>query len=163
MARNQEASRRARAGHCAPYTAASCPILDRCRSVPIYADVHLRAVEPRRAPGLRLRAQRQSDARCVRARRGKRRGRHGGSGVRFGTRGDCDGTRWLPSGSHVIASDDLYGGTWRLFERVRRESAGLDFSFVDLTDLKPSPQRSARRRACCGSKRRPTRRSSSPI
>lgn len=41
----------------------------------------------------------------------------------------------LPAGSHVIASDDLYGGSWRLFERVRRASAGLDFSFVDLTDL----------------------------
>jgi cystathionine gamma-lyase len=30
--------------------------------------------------------------------------------------------------------DDLYGGSYRLFERVRRRSAGLDFSFVDLTD-----------------------------
>ncbi|HEY3782680.1 MAG TPA: PLP-dependent aspartate aminotransferase family protein [Fimbriimonadaceae bacterium] len=39
----------------------------------------------------------------------------------------------LPAGSHIIASDDLYGGTYRLFERVRRQSAGLDFSFVDLT------------------------------
>ncbi len=37
----------------------------------------------------------------------------------------------LDSGSHVIAADDLYGGTYRLFERVRRRSAGLDFSFVD--------------------------------
>ena len=41
----------------------------------------------------------------------------------------------LDSGSHVIAMDDIYGGTYRLFERVRRRSAGLDFSFVDLTDL----------------------------
>src|SRR5438045_273257 len=40
----------------------------------------------------------------------------------------------LDSGSHVIASDDLYGGTFRLFEKVRRRSANLDFSFVDLTD-----------------------------
>src|SRR5438874_1461344 len=40
----------------------------------------------------------------------------------------------LDSGSHIIASDDLYGGTFRLFERVRRRSANLDFSFVDLTD-----------------------------
>jgi cystathionine gamma-lyase len=32
--------------------------------------------------------------------------------------------------------DDLYGGTYRLFERVRRRSAGLDFSFVDLNDAK---------------------------
>jgi cystathionine gamma-lyase len=41
----------------------------------------------------------------------------------------------LDSGSHVVAMDDLYGGSFRLFERVRRRSAGLDFSFVDLTDL----------------------------
>ena len=40
----------------------------------------------------------------------------------------------LDSGSHVIAMDDLYGGTYRLFERVRRQSAGLDFSFIDLND-----------------------------
>jgi len=41
----------------------------------------------------------------------------------------------VDSGSHVIAMDDLYGGTRRLFEGVRRKSAGVDFSFVDLTDL----------------------------
>jgi cystathionine gamma-lyase len=38
------------------------------------------------------------------------------------------------SGSHVIAMDDLYGGSYRLFERVRRRSAGLDFTFLDLND-----------------------------
>jgi cystathionine gamma-lyase len=37
----------------------------------------------------------------------------------------------LDSGAHVVASDDLYGGTYRLFERVRRRSAGLAFDFVD--------------------------------
>ena len=40
----------------------------------------------------------------------------------------------LDSGDHVVAMDDLYGGSFRLFERVRRRSAGLDFSFVDMTD-----------------------------
>src|SRR5260221_4568415 len=40
----------------------------------------------------------------------------------------------LEAGSHVIASDDLYGGTFRLFERVRSKSANLEFSFIDLTD-----------------------------
>jgi len=40
----------------------------------------------------------------------------------------------IDSGSHIVASDDLYGGTFRLFEKVRRRSAGLDFTFVDLTD-----------------------------
>ncbi|MBV6414018.1 MAG: Cystathionine beta-lyase [Xanthomonadales bacterium] len=39
------------------------------------------------------------------------------------------------SGSHVVCMDDVYGGTYRLFERVRRRSAGLDFSFVDLNDF----------------------------
>ncbi len=41
----------------------------------------------------------------------------------------------LDAGSHIITGDDLYGGTWRLFERVRRRSMGLDFAYVDLTDL----------------------------
>src|SRR6478752_1651061 len=40
----------------------------------------------------------------------------------------------LDAGSHIIAVDDLYGGSRRLFERVRRRSAGLDISYVDLTD-----------------------------
>jgi cystathionine gamma-lyase len=40
----------------------------------------------------------------------------------------------LDSGDHVVAMDDIYGGSYRPFERVRRRSAGLDFSFVDLTD-----------------------------
>jgi cystathionine gamma-lyase len=40
----------------------------------------------------------------------------------------------LDSGSHVVAIDDLYGGSYRLFENVRRDSAGLAFSFVDLTE-----------------------------
>ena len=40
----------------------------------------------------------------------------------------------LDSGDHVVALDDVYGGSYRRFERGRRRSAGLDFSFVDLTD-----------------------------
>ncbi len=39
----------------------------------------------------------------------------------------------LDSGDHVIAMDDLYGGTNRLFRMVRKRSAALDFSYVDLT------------------------------
>lgn len=42
----------------------------------------------------------------------------------------------LDSGAHIVASDDLYGGTFRLFERVRRRSANLSFTFVDLSDPK---------------------------
>ncbi|BAN46034.1 PLP-dependent aspartate aminotransferase family protein [Metapseudomonas resinovorans] len=41
----------------------------------------------------------------------------------------------LDAGSHIVASNDLYGGTFRLFERVRRASAGHRFSFVDFSDL----------------------------
>jgi cystathionine gamma-lyase len=38
----------------------------------------------------------------------------------------------LDSGDHVIAADDMYGGTFRLFERVRKRSAGLTFTYVDM-------------------------------
>jgi len=40
----------------------------------------------------------------------------------------------LDAGSHIIAVDDIYGGSYRLFEDVRRRSAGHTFSFVDLSD-----------------------------
>jgi cystathionine gamma-lyase len=40
----------------------------------------------------------------------------------------------LDSGAHVVAMEDLYGGTRRLFSQVRKRSAGLDVSFVDLAD-----------------------------
>ena len=40
----------------------------------------------------------------------------------------------LDAGSHVVAMDDIYGGSYRLFERVRTRSAGLSFSYVDMTD-----------------------------
>ena len=40
----------------------------------------------------------------------------------------------LEPGARVLAGDDLYGGTYRLFERVRRRSMGLEFAYVDFTD-----------------------------
>ena len=40
----------------------------------------------------------------------------------------------LDSGSHVVAMDDLYGGSYRILERVRKRSANLAASFVDLAD-----------------------------
>jgi cystathionine gamma-lyase len=39
----------------------------------------------------------------------------------------------LDAGSHVVAMDDLYGGTGRLFDRVRERSAGLRFTYADLS------------------------------
>lgn len=41
----------------------------------------------------------------------------------------------LSPGDHVVACDDLYGGTYRLFENVRKRSAGLDFTLVDFSDI----------------------------
>ena len=41
----------------------------------------------------------------------------------------------LDHGSHVISVDDLYGGSRRLFERVRKRSMGLEVSYLDLADL----------------------------
>jgi cystathionine gamma-lyase len=40
----------------------------------------------------------------------------------------------LDKGAHVIATDDLYGGTFRLFDRVRKRSAGIEVSLVDMSD-----------------------------
>ena len=40
----------------------------------------------------------------------------------------------LKSGDHVLACDDLYGGSFRLFDQVIRNN-GIDFSFVDLTQI----------------------------
>jgi len=41
----------------------------------------------------------------------------------------------LSPGDHVVASEDIYGGSFRLFDKVRRRSAGLEFSFVNLSNL----------------------------
>ncbi|HVE51684.1 MAG TPA: PLP-dependent aspartate aminotransferase family protein, partial [Casimicrobiaceae bacterium] len=41
----------------------------------------------------------------------------------------------LNAGAHIVAGDDLYGGTFRLFDRVRKRSAGHTFTFVDMSDL----------------------------
>ncbi len=41
----------------------------------------------------------------------------------------------LDAGDHVIATEDLYGGSYRLFDKVRKRSAGLEFSFANLSDI----------------------------
>ncbi|MFN3703344.1 cystathionine gamma-synthase [Thermomonas sp.] len=68
--------------------------------------------------------------RCVAALEGGRRGFAFASGMAA----TSTLLELLDSGDHVVAMDDIYGGSYRLFERVRRRSAGLSFSFVDLTD-----------------------------
>jgi cystathionine gamma-lyase len=42
----------------------------------------------------------------------------------------------LDAGGHIVATDDIYGGCYRLFERVRKRSSGLQVTYVDLSDLK---------------------------
>ena len=68
--------------------------------------------------------------RCVAALEGGSRGFAFGSGLAA----TSTLLELLDSGDHVVAMDDIYGGSYRLFERVRTRSAGLSFSFVDLTD-----------------------------
>jgi cystathionine gamma-lyase len=68
---------------------------------------------------------------CVAALEGGRRGYAFASGLAA----TSTALEVLDSGCHVICMDDVYGGTYRLFERVRRRSAGLEFSFVDLDNL----------------------------
>jgi cystathionine beta-lyase/cystathionine gamma-synthase len=41
----------------------------------------------------------------------------------------------LKPNDHIIVCDDVYGGTFRLFDKVRKHSAGLQFSFVDFSDI----------------------------
>jgi cystathionine gamma-lyase len=41
----------------------------------------------------------------------------------------------LDAGGHIVATDDIYGGCYRLFERVRKRSSGLQVTYVDLSDL----------------------------
>ena len=68
--------------------------------------------------------------RCVAALEGGTRGFAFGSGMAA----TSTILELLDAGSHVIATDDLYGGTYRLMERVRRRTANLDISWVDLSD-----------------------------
>ena len=60
----------------------------------------------------------------------------GGFGFAFGSGMGAEATllELLDAGSHIVAADDLYGGTWRLFERVRKRSAGLSVTYVDPSD-----------------------------
>ena len=61
---------------------------------------------------------------------------NGGTGFAFSSGMAATATilELLDSGDHVISMDDVYGGTYRLFENVRRRSAGIEFSFANLSD-----------------------------
>ena len=61
---------------------------------------------------------------------------NGAQGYAFASGLAASGTilELLNSGDHLIAMDDLYGGTYRLFQDVRQRSSGLEFSYVNLSD-----------------------------
>ncbi len=61
-------------------------------------------------------------------------GGHSGFAFSSGMAATATVLELLDAGSHIVAMDDLYGGTYRLFERVRRRTAGLSISYVDLND-----------------------------
>ncbi len=46
----------------------------------------------------------------------------------------------LDAGAHVIAMDDLYGGTFRLFDKVKTRSSQMNFSFVDMRNIEEIEQ-----------------------
>jgi len=62
----------------------------------------------------------------------------GGHGFAFASGMAAIGTvlELLDSGSHVVAMDDLYGGSYRILERVRKRSANIRATFIDLSDTK---------------------------
>ena len=66
----------------------------------------------------------------------------GAAGYAFGSglAAMCAVLDLLPADAHMIASDDLYGGSYRLFERVRKQSCGLAVSYVDMTDPENLPE-----------------------
>lgn len=58
-------------------------------------------------------------------------GGHAGFAFSSGLAASATVLELLDANSHMVAIDDLYGGSWRLFERVRRRSMGLDVTFVN--------------------------------
>ena len=73
---------------------------------------------------------REALERCVADLEGGRRGYAFASGLA----GMSTVLELLDAGAHIIASDDLYGGSFRLFDKVRKRSMGLHVSFIDMTD-----------------------------
>ena len=62
------------------------------------------------------------------------RGKHGHCFASGMSATDCV-LRMFQSGDHIIAGENMYGGTFRLFDKVLRKY-GLEFSYVDTTDIR---------------------------
>ena len=100
---------------------------------PHLCSVNLRARKPRRSQGLRVLAHAEPDAHGLGALHRRPRGGTRGFAFASGMATTATLLELIDSGDHVLAMDDLYGGSFRLFERVRRRSAALDFTFADLS------------------------------
>ena len=98
-------------------------------------DLHLRAGGARPAQGLRVRADAEPDARRARSAT-SRRSKVARAGFAFASgMAAIDAiTTLLSSGDHVIVTDNTYGGTFRLFDKVLTRY-GLTFSYVDTSQL----------------------------
>ncbi len=109
---------------------------------PIYATSTYAQSSPGVHKGFEYSRTAEPDAHGLRALHRRPRGRHARLRLRVGHGGDGDaaGAARLPA-TTCVAMDDLYGGTFRLFERVRRRSPNLDFSFADLSDPKAPARR----------------------
>ena len=94
--------------------------------------LHVQAVLAGRAHGLRVRAHAEPHAHGLRALHRRSGGRRARVRLRLrpGGHGAPCWSCWT-QGSHIVAVDDMYGGSWRLFERVRKRSMGLRVSYVD--------------------------------
>ena len=102
---------------------------------PIVLVEHVRAGRPGRSQGLRLLARRQPDAHarskaCLAALEGaqaRRRVRRAAARRRRRI------LLTLKSGDHVLVGDDVYGGTFRIFDKVMKQF-GLEATFIDMSD-----------------------------
>ena len=94
-------------------------------------DLDLRPGRARQAQGLRVRPHAEPDARGARAQpRGDRRRQRRRSPLRRAWRPSAPIATMLKSGDHVVVSDNIYGGTFRLFDKVLSRYQ-LSFSYVD--------------------------------
>ena len=109
--------------------------VDRRDHHPDLPDLHLRPGRARQAQGLRVRAHAEPDARRARAQpRGDRRRQGRRSRSPRAWRRSTPIATLLKAGDHVVVSDNIYGGTFRLFDKVLTRYQ-LSFSYVDTVDL----------------------------
>ena len=110
-----------------------------------------------RHKGLRVRPDAEPDARRARGQPRRDRGRTRAVAFASGMAAINAIASLLESGDHVVMSDNVYGGTFRLFDKVLSRYQ-LSFTSVDTADLGPRRSgRSRRRPRCCSSKRPATR------